>query len=226
MRFEGFGAGAVAWFEGLERDNAKRYMDATRATFEDEVRGPLEALLVEVAAGVGGEVKVFRQNRDVRFSPDKSPYKTATYGVVHRPGTDAGLYAAISSAGLYAGTGYYQMARDQLERYRAAVDDDASGGELAALVDAVEAAGLVVEGDGLRTVPRGFPRDHPRRELLRRTSLILGARLAPGPALGDRRALEHARSTWAATAPVTAWLDRNVGPSALPPEERVGRRGR
>lgn len=223
MGFEGFGTGAVAWFEGLERDNSKRYMDATRAVWEDEVRAPLEALLLEVAAGVGGDVKVFRQNRDVRFSPDKSPYKIATYGVVHRPGTDAGLYAAISSAGLYAGTGYYMMARDQLERYRAAVDDDASGGELARLADEAGAAGLVVEGDGLKTVPRGFARDHPRRDLLRRTSLILGARLAPGPALGDRRAIEHARATWSATAPLTSWLDRHVGPSAIPPEQRFGR---
>src|ERR1700740_795572 len=117
--FEGFGPGVRQWFKGLEADNSKEYFAARRGFFEASVRGQMEALLDELAARFGGEVKMFRQNRDIRFSPDKSPYKTNTYGVIYgSPHAAQGLYASISARGLVAGSGYHVMARDQLERYR------------------------------------------------------------------------------------------------------------
>ena len=69
------------------------------------------------------------------------------------------------------------MARDQLERYRDAVDDDARGPELGKLLAKVQKAGLEVWGESLATAPRGYPKDHKRIELLRRKSLALGAAL-------------------------------------------------
>ena len=81
--FDGFGSRAVAWFEGLERDNSKAYFAAHRSVFEEQVRGPFQALLDDLSLEFGGEPKVFRQHRDIRFSPDKSPYKTRTYGILH-----------------------------------------------------------------------------------------------------------------------------------------------
>ena len=117
----GFSPQVFAWFEGLERDNTKAYFTATRDFYEEEVRGGLESLLDELRDEVGGDVLVRRQQRDLRFTPDKTPYKTRTYGHVGR------LYVAISATGLYAGTGYYQLMRDQLDRYREAVADDVKG---------------------------------------------------------------------------------------------------
>ncbi len=145
--FSGFSADAFAWFADLERDNSKAYFTASRDVYETQVREPLEELLEELTAEFGGVVKMFRQNRDVRFSPDKSPYKTTTYGILYEvtvPGH--GLYAQLSARGLYAGTGYYRMARDQLERYREAVAGDA-GGVLEQATAAAEAAGLELAGD-------------------------------------------------------------------------------
>jgi uncharacterized protein (TIGR02453 family) len=206
------------WFEGLERDNSKAYFTATRERYETEVRGGLEAMLDELSEAFDGEARVFRQQRDLRFTPDKSPYKTRTYGIVQT--AHAGLYAQLSVRGLYAGTGYYQMARDQLERYRTAVADDRTGTELAEAVAAVERAGLDVEGWSLRTAPRGYPRDHPRIELLRRKALIAG-RARPGEGGITREdALDHVAGAWRAAAPLNAWLDEHVGPSTIPPEER------
>ena len=211
-----FGAGAVAWFEGLERDNSREYFAATRATFEDEVRGPFEAMLEELRAEFGGEAKVFRQHRDVRFSPDKSPYKTRTYGILHAlPRSAAALYAEISARGLYAGSGYWRMAADQLERYRTAVVDDAAGEALARAVAAVRGAGLELAPPALKTAPRGVARDHPRIELLRFKDLIAGSRLESGPALATRAAHDHVAATWHAAAPLMGWLDGHVGRSAL-----------
>jgi uncharacterized protein (TIGR02453 family) len=202
----GFGPQVFEWFAGLERDNSKAYFTATRDFYEDHVRGELEALLHEL----GGEVKVFRQQRDIRFSRDKSPYKTNTYGVAGR------LYVSISAERMYAGTGYYRMARDQLDRYRDAVDS-----ALAEAVARAEAAGLEVVGETLTTAPRGYPREHPQLDLLRRKQIIAGASLSPDDdGIARERALAHARHVWAAAEPMVRWLDAHVGPSTLPPERR------
>src|SRR5271154_6732760 len=108
--FEGFGPKVQKWFKGLEEDNTKAYFDASRDFFEDSVWDQMDALLTELSQTFGGEVKLFRQNRDIRFSPDKSPYKTNTYGVVHGSDVAAqGLYASISARGLVAGSGYHAM---------------------------------------------------------------------------------------------------------------------
>ncbi|MCB1370844.1 MAG: DUF2461 family protein, partial [Rhodobacteraceae bacterium] len=94
--FLGFGEGALDWFRGLEAENSKAWFEANRTDWERGIHDPLERLLEELAADLGGSVKMFRQNRDIRFSKDKSPYKTNTYGVVRVPGSESGLYVSIS----------------------------------------------------------------------------------------------------------------------------------
>src|SRR2546422_225287 len=124
----------------------------------------MEALLEKLEPEFGPG-KVFRPYRDVRFSADKSPYKTAMGAVCVR---DAAVYyLQLSADGLMAAAGYYHMARDQLARFRAAVDDGKAGGELAAIVGRLEKGGYEVGGEALRTAPRGFRPDHPRIRLLR-----------------------------------------------------------
>jgi uncharacterized protein (TIGR02453 family) len=223
--FAGFPAATFRWFAGLEADNTKAYFTLHRQTYDRVVRGALEAMLEELAGQLGGQVKLSRQHRDVRFSPDKSPYKTTTYGVIaDRPGSRAALYAQLSTAGLFAGTGYYVLAADQLARFRDAVADERTGPVLEDAIAAAEAAGVETFGEALKTAPRGVPRDHPRVHLLRHKSLIAGGRLAAG-AKGIARdaALRHVRAAWAACAPLNAWLDDHVGPSDDPPPSRHGR---
>jgi len=148
--FRGFAGQVFEWFAGLEADNSRSYFSATRERYETEVRGALEAMLYELSDRFGGEVKPFRQHRDVRFSADKSPYKTTTYGLLTGiPATGAGLYAQLSSRGLYAGTGEYRLARDQLERYRAAVIDERTGPQLERAAQAAERADLELAGETL-----------------------------------------------------------------------------
>jgi uncharacterized protein (TIGR02453 family) len=223
-RFEGFGPGVRRWFTGLEADNSRTYFNAHREVFEESVRGQMEALLSELAAEFGGDVRMFRQNRDIRFSRDKSPYKTNTYGVIYGSKLAAlGLYASISATGLVAGSGYHVMARDQLERYREGVDDESAGSELETLVAGAHESGLELWGESLATAPRGYPKDHPRIALLRRKSLSLGATRSFGRGIGRDDGLRFVSETWRAAAPVTAWLDRHVGASTLPVERRPAR---
>ena len=224
-KFEGFGPKVRKWFQGLEADNTREYFAASRELFEESIRGQMEALLTELTKEFGGEVKMFRQNRDIRFSPDKSPYKTNTYGVIYGSGIAAeGLYASISADGLIAGSGYHVMARDQLDRYRDGVADDKHGPDLVRLVTKAEKAGLELWGESLATSPRGYPKDHERIELLRRKSLSLGARLKFGRGISRSDGVEFVTGTWRAAAPVTGWLDGHVGASTLPPDRPRRRR--
>jgi uncharacterized protein (TIGR02453 family) len=222
--FEGFGPEVRDWFVGLEADNSREYFSAHRAFFEQSVRGQMAALLTELSATFGGEVKMFRPNRDIRFSADKSPYKTNTYGLLR--GSDLalhGLYASISADGLVAGSGYHVLARDQLDRYRERVDDDRAGPELVRLLAQAEKNGLEIWGETLATAPRSYSVDHPRIALLRRKSLALGARREfASSGIGRADGLRFVTRTWRAAAPVTGWLDEHVGASAL----TVARTGR
>jgi uncharacterized protein (TIGR02453 family) len=220
--FTGFVPAAFAWFSGLEADNSRAWFSAQRAVYDQEVRGPLSALLEELAEEHGGRVRLARQHRDIRFSADKSPYKTRAYGlyglIVDRPDSVASLYLELSSAGLFAGSGYHGFAADQLARFRDAVAGEPAGPALEQTLDAVEAAGIETFGQALKTAPRGFPRDHPRAALLRHKSLIAGRRLIPSAegAITAAAASDHARSTWSAIAPMNAWLDAHVGATAHP----------
>jgi uncharacterized protein (TIGR02453 family) len=226
--FDGFPPATFSWFAGLADDNSKRYFTAHRDTYDHAVRGALEALLEQLADEFGGRVKMFRQHRDIRFTADKSPYKTTTYGlIVERPGSLAGLYLQLAAAGLYAGTGYHTLAADQLARFRDAIADDATGPELEQAVAAVRAAGLETYGEELKVAPRGYPRDHPRVHLLRHKSLVAGRRLEPGAGGIPRdAALDHARGTWATCGTISTWLDEHVGATEVPPQARYGRAGR
>lgn len=206
MSFDGFRPAAFAWFAGLEADNTKEYFSAHRGEYDAEVRGPLTALLEELAGDA--PVRLSRPNRDLRFSPDKSPYKTRCYGTI-----DGLLYAELARDGLFAGTGAYSLSPAQLARYRAAVDAEESGHTLVDIVSTLESDGIETFGAVLKTAPRGFTTDHPRAELLRHKLLIAGARIVPDDSGGLARdaALDHLRDTWTACAPLLAWLDEHVG---------------
>ncbi|MEM7267952.1 MAG: DUF2461 domain-containing protein [Pseudomonadota bacterium] len=190
MNFEGFGSGACAWFGELKADNTKEWFTANRARFDEEIKAPMQALLADMENRFGGSAKLFRQHRDVRFSKDKSPYKTATYGGVYDPSHALGWYAAIDATGFFAGRGVYQMAPDMLSRYREAVSGEA-GAVLASAVEQAVGAGLTLSGEGGKGAPRGFPKDHPRVDLLRRKALVLGARI-PAEEVNGAAPWDHA----------------------------------
>jgi len=110
------------------------------------------------------------------------------------------------------------MADDQLARYRAAVDDDV-GSALEEAVAGMRAAKLEAAGDALKTAPRGYPRDHPRIELLRRKGLAGVRDFDPASWLHTAGAARRITDTWRAAAPLNAWLNRHVGPSTELPRD-------
>ncbi|MEL6584098.1 MAG: DUF2461 domain-containing protein [Pseudomonadota bacterium] len=219
--FLGLRPAAFDWIDGITASNTKDWFTEHRDQYDVEVKGPLLRLLEEAAAELGGTSKVFRQNRDVRFSKDKSPYKTNTYGVVTLSGHGTfGLYVSINREGVTAGTGMYDMAKDQLERFRVAVVDPESGPAFVEAAETVAKNGIALSGDALKTAPRGFPKDHPRIEYIRLKQVLLMSTLSRAKATDGRAALDHALQTWKNTQPVVSWLGAHVGPSQVPPEAR------
>jgi len=214
MAFAGFPAAALAFYAGLEADNTRAYFTANRVVFDDAVRAPMEALLAELEPRFGAG-RILRPNRDVRFSKDKTPYRTELGAMV------GDGYVAIGAAGLGAGAGYFHLAADQLERYRAAIDDERSGADLARAVDAIRDAGIEIWGtDPLRTTPRGYAPDHPRIELLRYRGIVAWRRFAPGPWLATPAARERVVEVFETAAPLCGWLRARVGPSTVPRRSR------
>ena len=217
MAFTGFPLDAITFYEGLATDNSRTYWLAHKATYEQSVRAPMLAMLDELSEF--GPFHVFRPNRDVRFAKDKTPYKDHT-GAYGESQGGAGYYVQFSASGMYIGSGYYDMRADQLERFRAAVDAEASGAELVRLCAAVQKAGLKPGAMGeLKTAPRGYPKDHPRIELLRRKGLITGREYPLAKWMHTKQAVAKVRSAWQAGGDVNAWLDRHVGPTTMPPDE-------
>ena len=217
MSFRGWPPEAITFYEGLEADNSKAYWTAHKATYEEDVRAPLQALADEVRGEVG-ELRIFRPYRDVRFSKDKAPYKTGAAAAGELEGGSL-VYVMLSAAGLFVASGHYRPAADQLERFRAAVADDRAGSALEATVAGLRKAGYEIGGQALKVAPRGFPRDHPRVELLRHKGVTAGRTFAPAKWLGTAKAKDRVLDTWRGAAPLHEWLDRHVGPSTLPPED-------
>lgn len=206
MEFRGWSGAALEFFEGLEADNSKAYWQAHRDTYEREVAAPMHALLADLA-GEFGAGRMFRPYSDMRFGRGRPPYKTTSAASF-----DGGGYVQFSADGLLAGSGSYYMEPDQLRRYRAAVDADESGRDLELVVAHLSAEGLEVRAhDSLATAPRGYPRDHPRIELLRLKGLAAVRQWPPARWMATRDAETRIVEALRTATPLQAWLDDYVG---------------
>ena len=215
--FSGFPPAALSFYAGLEADNSKDYWTAHKADYERDVREPMLALL-DALEDEFGEAKVFRPNRDIRFSADRSPYKTHLGAfAADSPGT--GYYVEISAAGLKAGGGFHAHSPAQTTRLRKAVDADGTGAELDALLNALRRKRFDILGEKVKTTPKGYAADHPRIDTLRYKELMVIRDFGDPAWVGTRRALTEVRDAWRAIRPLTAWVTEHVG-SADPGETR------
>jgi uncharacterized protein (TIGR02453 family) len=208
MSFSGWPEEALEFYEGLAADNTKTYWTKHKEIYDAKVLRPMTELIEELAPEFG-ETKIFRPYRDIRFSKDKTPYKTHIGAMV------GSGYVQFSAQGLAAGNGMYGMAPDQLDRYRQAVAGDRTGGELEDAVAAVESAGIGVTGrDVLKAAPRGYPADHPRIGLLRYKGMVAWKEWPVADWLETAAARDRVTGFLRATQPLSTWLAENVGPSA------------
>jgi uncharacterized protein (TIGR02453 family) len=219
VSFEGFPDEGLVFYEGLEADNSKTYWTRHKGAYDEHVKAPLLAMLEELAPEFG-TAKVFRPYRDVRFSHDKTPYKTHQGAVIHPEGRTGAWYVQVSADGLRVAGGCWRMESDQVARYRRAVADGVQGPRLQAEVDRLSTAGWSIDGESLTPVPAGHDADAPRMDLLKRKALHASRSWEPADWLHTRRALEEVRTAWRDLVPLNAWVDDNVGASTKEPRPR------
>jgi len=215
------------FFRGLARHNAKPWFEAHRAEYEREVRAPMQELIEEMdvrlarlAPEITGDPKrsMFRIYRDIRFSKDKSPYKThAACWFRHRDadarvggdaeGGGAGFYFHIAPGGSFVGAGIWMPPRPLLNRLR-----DAMAERRAAFERVVRAPRFLRRYGGLddeavlKRMPRGFPETHPAAHWLKYQSYTAGRRLSDAQATSARlpALLE---TDFASLLPLVRWLN-------------------
>jgi uncharacterized protein (TIGR02453 family) len=216
--FNGWPPSAFSFYAELEADNTRAFWQDHRAFYEESVKAPFLELS-EVVAREFGRLRVFRPNRDTRFSKDKSPYKTAAAAAGEGSG-GTGYYVMISAEGLYVGSGYYMLATDQLERWRAAVADPRTGPAIERAVASLRKQKYEVAArDALKSAPRGYPKDHARIELLRWKGCHAGRSFGTPRWASTKQALDKIVQAWRDAGTMNRWLDKHVGPSTIAPPE-------
>ena len=181
---------AQRFYAALDRDNSRDWWQANRGPYDDVLKpgalALLDALAPAVQAQTGHPVttKLFRPNRDVRFSADKRPYQTHLHMLWH---VDAGgrqdpaLFFGVDIDRVRVGAGLMGLDKPVLEDWRKRVDRDTDA--VLALMDRLEAQGYAFGEPALKRVPAPYPQDHPAGEWLRRKSVTAFRDLAPEPDL-------------------------------------------
>jgi len=221
---------ALSFFRGLARHNEKPWFEAHRDEYEAEVRGPMRELIEDLdthfaqfAPEIGGDPKrsMFRINRDIRFSKDKSPYKTHAACWFHHlnAARNVGSDADAGSAGYYfhlepggrsmIGAGIWMPPRPQLNKLRIAIARDPKGFDQLARSIPRRFGGLDDEGK-LKRMPRGYAEDHPAAKWLRFQSFTSGRALTDAQVTSASLAALLARE-YEALLPLVRWLNGALG---------------
>ncbi|MEP7175128.1 MAG: TIGR02453 family protein [Gemmatimonadales bacterium] len=229
--FHGFRPGALAFLRRLARHNSRDWFERHRAVYETEVREPLKALVEEmdvrlarIAPELVGDPRrsVFRIHRDVRFSADKSPYKTnAACQFYHHDagrgagqdavGAGAGLYFQLADGDCFVAGGIWMPARPSLERIREALADDAEGLDRIVAATAFRRRFKALDRDAMLTrLPRGYAEGHPAERWLRHKSFTATRPLSADEATSVRLPARLERD-FAALVPLVRWLNRAIG---------------
>jgi uncharacterized protein (TIGR02453 family) len=221
-RFEGFADGDGRFFKALAKNNEKSWFAAHKEEFEEGWNAPMKVLLAEVKQAIDrayphcdlDEPKVFRIFRDVRFSKDKSPYKTHIGGYIpiRRGGGKAtdlpmALYFHVGATEIFGAAGHYMMQPDALERFRAAVADPARGKELDGIVAKLAKKGFATGShETLKRVPKGHDLDHPRAEMLKRKGLVVTFPEVPKGLVATSKLTKWVADASKTAAPLVEWL--------------------
>ena len=226
-----FTSATLAFFRGLARHNAKPWFEAHRADYEQEVVVPMRALIEEMdvrlarfAPEITGHPKrsMFRIYRDVRFSKDKSPYKTnAGCWFWHRDadprvgdsaeGGGAGFYFHLQPGSSFTGAGIWMPPRPLLGKLRDAIADDPRGFERAVKNPSfVRRFGGLDDEHTLKRMPRGFAETHPAARWLKFQSFISGRDLSDKKVTSPRLAAVL-QEDFSKLLPLVRWLNGALG---------------
>ena len=231
MAFNGFKPAALTFFRGLAKNNTKAWFESRREIYEADVREPMKALVEEMDARFArfgpeiiGDAKraIFRINRDIRFSRDKSPYKTHTacwfnHGSAGRQvghdaeGGSAGFYFHLEPGASFLGAGIWMPPRGQLGKIRDAIAEDPKGFGVVVESPALKRRyGKLEDEHTLTRVPRGYEPGHPAEKWLKYQSFTLGRALGEADVM-SKRLPQILERDYKAMLPLVRWLNTAIG---------------
>ena len=202
-----FSTATLTFLRGLKRHNERAWFEAHRAEYEAVVQQPMRQLIEELdvrlarlAPEIIGDPKrsMFRIYRDIRFSADKSPYKThAACWLYHRDGSravgreaaggGAGFYFQIAPGDSFLGGGMWMPPREALLTLRESIAEDPKQfTRIATDRRLLRRFGGLSEEAVLRRVPRGFAPDHPAARWLKFQSFVMGRALTDAQVVSAR----------------------------------------
>jgi uncharacterized protein (TIGR02453 family) len=226
-----FTPASLKFLRALARNNARPWFQAHCREYELLILGPMrdfvdemDVRLAHIAPEIVGDRKksIFRIYRDVRFSADKSPYKTnAGCWFFHRDGTHrvgqeshgggAGFYFQLMPGNCFSGGGIWMPPREALTRLRDAIaEKPAAFGRLVTAPTVARRFGGLDTDAMLKTTPRGYPPDHPGAKWLRYKSFTLGRAYTDAQAVSARLP-QLLASDFALMLPLVRWLNAALG---------------
>jgi len=220
--FPGFPADAHSFFQEVAENNNKVWFEANKPRFKKNVQQPAQ-LFVEIFGNrlrelvdglqydtrLTGGGSIFRIYRDVRFSKDKTPYKTnlaiAWWQGVGKKTNRPSFYFGLEADSAFFGGGTYMFVGDNLEKYRQAVADEKMGPQLEKLIGSLTAKGYEVRGAQYKKVPRGFDKEHPRGDLLKYKGMYIAGRPIATDVTTSADLTDHCYAMAADYAPLIQW---------------------
>ncbi len=203
---------AIDFLRELEDNNDRDWFRANRARYESDLMAPARALAEKLSKL--GEPHFFRPYRDTRFRPGPPIKEQLGVGIGHAGA--GGYYFELSLDGLFVGAGMHHPATDQLERFRAAIDDDRRARRFESVLGKAQAAGLELGEPELKRAPKGYSPDHLRIERLRLRNITVHRRHDLEPWLHTPECDERVATELTAARPLVTWLAETVGPSLHP----------
>jgi uncharacterized protein (TIGR02453 family) len=219
--FTGFPKEAVRFLADLRENNHKAWFDAHREIYEDALLEPAQALVVDmglrlrefapqIVADPRVNQSIFRINRDVRFSSDKSPYKTHM-AVIWWEGSlkkleSPSFYFHLEPDMVMLGVGIYEFSKPLLEVYRQTVAYPKHGKALAKVMGDVRQQGYTIGSQRLKKIPRGYDAGYERVELLLYTGMHAGLQIPLPPELHSAALLDILTDHYRRMYPLYEWL--------------------
>ena len=229
MTFSGFPAAGIQFLSDLAENNNKEWFEANKKIYKQELEAPAITFVMALGErlrstfpnlradprtnGGGSLMSIYR---DVRFSKDKTPYKTNVSALLWEGEGKKNLNPAMGfqltahSMGLM--TGMHGLQKEHLAKFREAIADDELGSEAEAVVNAIKGmSDYRVGGAHYKKVPRGYDADHPRADLLKYAALYA---YPPEVSIADVQTpavMDICVGHFEALAPLHRWLVKALG---------------
>lgn len=222
-KFNGFPREYFSFFNQLKKNNSKEWFEKHRRDYDEYVLHPAREFVIEmgkklrkIAPGVNAIPKInkslFKINRDVRFSKDKSPYKTYMgiwlWEGCRKRMESSGFYLHVENKTLLIGVGIKMFPKPLLDRYRKAVADNKQGAALKNAIKKVTAKGYLIDGKHYKKVPRGYDPEHPNAEYLRFNGLTARVEEKVPDVFYSDAIIDYAYAHYHNMLPLHRWLKK------------------